>query len=53
MYIVYKSLDDFTKMVVFILSRTLFGNIYKFVNGFRILRYRILINTIINMKNIF
>jgi hypothetical protein len=35
MNIVYKSLDNFTKMVVFILSRTFFGNIYKFVNGFR------------------
>jgi len=31
MYIVYKSVDDFTNMVLFIISR----NIGKFVNGFR------------------
>ena len=35
MYIIYKSVDDFTNMLLFILSRNFFGDIYKFVNGFR------------------
>jgi hypothetical protein len=30
-----KSVDDFTNMVLFNLSRTFFDDIYKFVNGFR------------------
>ena len=34
MHIIYEYVD-FTIMVLFILSRTFFGDIYKFVNGFR------------------
>ena len=40
MYIIYKFVDDFTNMVLYICSRTFFGDIYKLVNGF------------INIKNI-
>ena len=35
MYIIYKSVNDFTNMVLFILSSIFFGDINKFVNGFR------------------
>ena len=35
MYIIYKSVDVFTGMVLFMLSRTFFGDIFKFVSEFR------------------
>jgi hypothetical protein len=35
MYTIYKSVDDFTNVVLFTLSKTFFGDIYKFANGFR------------------
>ena len=35
MYIIYKSVDDFTNVVLFIHTRKFFGDVYKFVNGFR------------------
>jgi hypothetical protein len=51
MYIIYKSVDDFTNIVRlgFILSRTFFGDIYKFLNGSRNIKN--INKQIINMKN--
>jgi len=50
MYIIYKSVADFTNMVLFIFSITL----VIFINLLTDLEIlRILIKTIINMKNIF
>jgi len=35
MYIIYRPADNFTNMVLLVLSMTFFGDIHKFVNGIR------------------
>jgi len=49
--IIYKSVEDFTHMVLFILSRTFLAIFINLLTDLEILK--ILIKTIINMKNIF
>ena len=53
MYIIYKSNEYFTNMVLFIFSRTVFGDIYKFIYGFRNIKNINIMNKITKKKKYF